>query len=131
MKAPLGLDLLRDRRVALKPKLIALGAGLAVVGVVELLQIPLETVTALILPVVGAAGDIAVDGAEIVIGPLLIATLLMPRLAPPNIVAQLKAERATPVREAPASSPSAKPPPAPSEEEVFEVIDDDTPKRRR
>jgi hypothetical protein len=38
MKTPLGFALLQDKRVALKPpKLTALGVGLAVIGVVELL----------------------------------------------------------------------------------------------
>ena len=126
MNTPLGLALLRDKRVALKSKLLALGAGVAVVGVVELLQLPVEGVVALILPVLGAAGDLAVDGAEVFLGPLVIASLFMPRLAPADIVEQLKAERATPVREA-----QAPPPPPASSEEVYEVIDDDPPNRRR
>jgi len=94
MNAPLGYALLHDRRVSLRPKLVALGVGLAAAGLIELLQIPLESVFALVLPVVGAAGDVAVDGAEAVIIPVLVATLLMPYLAPPSIVQQLRAERA-------------------------------------
>jgi hypothetical protein len=94
MNAPLGYALLRDRRVSLRPKLVALGVGLAAAGLIELLQIPLESVFALVLPVVGVAGDVAVDGAEAVIIPVLVATLLMPYLAPPSIVQQLRAERA-------------------------------------
>ena len=94
MNAPLGYALLRDRRVPLRPKLAALGVGFAAAGLIELLQIPLESVFALILPLVGVAGDIAVDGAEAVIVPVLVATLLMPYLAPPSVVRQLRAERA-------------------------------------
>jgi hypothetical protein len=93
MNAHLGYALLRDRRVSLHPKLLALGVGLAVVGVIELLQIPLEGALAFFLPIVGAAGDVALDGAEAVIIPVLVATLLMPHLAPPAIVQQLRAER--------------------------------------
>ena len=93
MNAPLGYALLRDRRVSIRPKLVALGVGLAAAGLIEFLQIPLESVFALILPVVGVTGDVAVDGAEAVIVPVLVATLLMPYLAPPNIVQQLRAER--------------------------------------
>ena len=93
MDMPLGYALLRDRRVSLRPKLVALGTGLAAVAVIEFLQIPLESVFAFLLPVAGAAGDVALDGAEAVIGPVLIATLLMPHLAPANIVQQLRAER--------------------------------------
>jgi hypothetical protein len=94
MNAPLGYALLRDRRVPLCPKLVALAMGFVAAGLIELLQIPLESVFALLLPVVGVAGDIAVDGAEAVIVPVLVATLLMPYLAPPSIVRQLRAERA-------------------------------------
>ena len=89
----LGYALLRDRRVSLRTKLVALGAGLAVVGVIELLQVPLESALALFLPIVGAAGDVALDGAEALVIPVLVATLLMPHLAPPAIVQQLRAER--------------------------------------
>jgi hypothetical protein len=95
MNAPLGYALLRDRRVSLRPKLAALGIGLAVAGFVELLQIPLESVFALVLPIVGVAGDVTLDGAEAVILPVLVATLLMPYLAPPDIVQQLRMERAS------------------------------------
>jgi hypothetical protein len=42
----------------------------------------------LILPVVGVAGDIVFDGAEAVIGTTLIATLLLPYLAPASVVQQ-------------------------------------------
>jgi len=94
MNAPLGYALLRDRRVPLRPKLVALGVGFAAAGLIEVLQIPLESVFALVLPLVGAAGDIAIDGAEAVIVPVLVATLLMPYLAPANIVRQLRTERA-------------------------------------
>jgi hypothetical protein len=95
MNAPLGYALLRDRRVSFRPKLAALGMGLAVAGFVELLQIPLESVFALVLPFVGVAGDVSLDGAEAVILPVLVATLLMPYLAPPDIVQQLRMERAS------------------------------------
>ena len=95
MNAPLGYALLRDRRVSLRPKFMALGAGLAVLGVIQVLQIPLESILAFVLPGVGAAGDVAVDGAEAVVVPVLVATLLMPHLAPRSIVEELRAEHAT------------------------------------
>ena len=93
MNTPLGYALLRDRRVSLRPKLVALGTGVAAVALIELLQIPLESVFAFLVPVAGAAGDVALDGAEAVIGPVVIATILMPHLAPAEIVQQLRAER--------------------------------------
>jgi hypothetical protein len=95
MNAPLGYALLRDRRVSLRPKFVALGAGLVVMGAIQLLQIPLESVLAFVLPGVGAAGDVALDGVEAVVVPVLVATLLMPHLAPRSIVDELRAEHAT------------------------------------
>jgi hypothetical protein len=52
----------------------------------------------------GAAGDIVNDGAEVLIIPVLVATALMPYLAPSAIVQQLRAERAANV---PQGRPSA------------------------
>jgi hypothetical protein len=86
--------LLRDPRVPVQSKMIAMAIGAAVVGLIELLQVPLESVFAVILPIIGFAGDIVFDGAEAVIGTVFIATLLMPYLAPARIVQQIRAERA-------------------------------------
>jgi hypothetical protein len=94
MNIQLGYALLRDQRVPIRPKLIALAIGAAVVGFIELLEIPLESVFAVILPVIGIAGDVIVDGAEAVIGTVFVATLLLPYLAPSTIVHQIRAERA-------------------------------------
>jgi hypothetical protein len=94
MSMQLGYALLRDRRVSIRAKLIALGIGAATVGAIELLQLPVEGVIAALLPFVGVAGDLALDGAEAVIGPVLIASLLLPYLAPAEIVQQIRAERA-------------------------------------
>ena len=97
MNLPLGYALLRDRRVSDRSKVTALTIGLAITGLIELLQLPFESVFALLLPVAGAAGDIVIDGAEVVVLPVLVATLLMPYLASPSVVQQLRAERARPV----------------------------------
>jgi hypothetical protein len=92
MNMTLGYALLRDRRVPIRTKLIALGIGAAGVGAIELLQLPVEGVVAALLPLIGAAGDLALDGAEAVIGPVLVATLLLPHLAPADLVQQIRAE---------------------------------------
>jgi hypothetical protein len=92
MNMTLGYALLRDRRVPIRTKLIALGIGAAGVGAIELMQLPLEGVFAALLPLVGAVGDLTLDGAEAVIGPILIATLLLPHLAPADLVRQVRAE---------------------------------------
>ena len=55
MNIHLGYALLRDRRVSVRSKLIALTVGLAFTGLVELLQLPFESVFALLAPVAGAA----------------------------------------------------------------------------
>jgi len=95
MSMKLGYALLRDRRISIRAKLIALGIGAAVVGLVELLQIPFESVAAFILPVLGITGDLAIDGAEAVIGPVVLATLVLPYLASSTIVQQIRAELAS------------------------------------
>ena len=92
MNMTLGYALLRDRRVPIRTKLIALGIGAAGVGAFELLQLPVEGVVAALLPLIGAAGDLVLDGAEAVLGPVLIATLLLPHLAPADLVQQIRAE---------------------------------------
>jgi hypothetical protein len=92
MNMTLGYALLRDRRVPIRTKLIALGIGAAGVGAIELLQLPVEGFVAALLPLIGAPGDLALDGAEAVIGPVLIATLLLPHLAPADLVHQIRAE---------------------------------------
>lgn len=92
MNFVLGYRLLRDRRVSIRAKLIALGVGAAVISGVELLQLPVEGVLAAFLPFIGAAGDLALDGAEAVVGPVLIASVLLPHLAPADLVAQIRAE---------------------------------------
>ena len=92
MNMTLGYALLHDRRVPIRAKLIALGIGAAGVGAIELLQLPVEGVVAALLPLMGAAADLALDGAEAVIGPVVIAALLLPHLAPAHLVQQICAE---------------------------------------
>jgi len=90
MNIRLGYRLLRDHRVPIRTKLMALGIGAACIGALELLQLPL--VLAGILPLIGITGDIAFDGAEAVVGPVIIATMLLPYLVPPPLVRQIRAE---------------------------------------
>ena len=92
MNMTLGYALLRDRRVPIRTKLIALGIGAATIGAIELLQLPVEGVFSVLLPFIGAAGDLALDGAEAIIGRVVIATLLLPLLAPSDLVRQIRIE---------------------------------------
>ncbi len=87
-----GLKLLRDGRVPVKAKIAAFALGLGAVLVLEILELPLQTALALLLPIVGLAADFAVDGIELLAGPLLVATLALPHLAPRAVVEQIRAE---------------------------------------
>lgn len=89
----LGFALMRDRRVPLRHKLLAVLLGLGITGIVEFLEVPIESVFAMLVPVLGALGDFVIDGAEVVAGPLLLATMLLPFLAPRNVVEQIHSER--------------------------------------
>lgn len=93
MSMQLGYALLRDRRISIRAKLIALGIGAAVMGLIEVLQIPFES-AAFVLPVIGITGDVAIDGAESVVGPVVVAMLVLPHIAPSPIVQQIRAELA-------------------------------------
>lgn len=100
----LGLRLLRDRRVPGSAKLCALALGLLSVFILEVLEIPLQTALALLLPVLGVALDFAVDGVEIVAVPMLVASLVLPFVAPRSLVEQVRREL----------HPQAEPTPAPT-----------------
>jgi hypothetical protein len=90
----LGFALMRDRRIPLRSKIFSILLGLAVTGLVEFLELPVEGVLSALLPVLGIAGDAVLDGAELVAGPLLLAHLLLPFVAPRPLVDQIRAERA-------------------------------------
>lgn len=90
-----GFALMRDHRIPLRSKVMAALSGLAITGLVEVLEIPVEGILSVLLPILGAAGDVVVDGAELVAGPLLLAAMLLPYLAPRDIVGLIRSERAT------------------------------------
>jgi hypothetical protein len=90
----LGLRLLRDRRVPLKTKTLALGLGAMALVAVEIFEMPLELFVAAVLPLIGIAADFAIDGLELVAVPMLVATLVLPHLAPRAVVEQVRHEMA-------------------------------------
>ena len=90
-----GFALMRDHRIPLRAKAISVLLGLAITGLVEVLEIPVEGLLTFLLPILGAAGDVVVDGAELIAGPLLLAALLLPFLAPREVVDRIRSERAT------------------------------------
>jgi hypothetical protein len=71
---------------------MALGIGAACIGALEVLELPLEGVLAAILPLIGITGDIVFDGAEAIVGPVIIATMVLPYLVPPPLIQQIRAE---------------------------------------
>ncbi len=75
-----GFRLLRDRQVPVRSKLLALGLGLLLTAILAALEVPLEAVVAFLLPFLGTALDIAVDGIEFLILPLLFAAIVIQRL---------------------------------------------------
>ena len=89
----LGFALLRDRRVSLGTKLLALASGAGLTALLVSLELPLDSIVAAMLPIVGFAIDLAVDGLEVLICPVLAAVLLLPMLAAKPLVEQIRGER--------------------------------------
>ena len=91
--AKLGWALIRDRRVPLVKKVLALGLGTGATFALLAAELPLNALIGLLLPGIGFGIDAVVDSMEVVAGPILIASLLMPHLAPKTVVQQVRAER--------------------------------------
>ncbi len=89
----LGLALLRDRRVPLARKALALLLGAAAVFALISLEVPVETILGILLNVPGVGLDMVVDGLEVIAGPILFGALFLIRVAPPAVVEQIKGER--------------------------------------
>jgi hypothetical protein len=89
----LGYVLLRDSRVPVRAKMLALGIGALATTAVEVLEIPIEGFFAMVLPLIGIAGDLAVGTTEAVVGPIIVACLLLPHMAAPALVEQVRAEQ--------------------------------------
>jgi hypothetical protein len=89
----LGLALMRDARVPMRAKAMAMGVGIASMTALVALEVPLEGMLAMLLPLLGPAVDLAIDGAEETIGSLLVATLVIQKLAPKDVVEQIREER--------------------------------------
>ena len=91
-----GWALLRDRNVPVKPKLMALGFGVALTAGLVALEMPLETILAFVAPFLGLAADFLIDGAEMLLCPVLFAALLMPHLTPKPVLQAARAKRVSP-----------------------------------
>ncbi len=88
----LGFALLRDRRVPFGSKALALALGGALVAMLIALELPYEMVLAAMI--IGIVPEGILDGLEAVIGPFLFGCLILPHIAPRNIVQQIRRERA-------------------------------------
>lgn len=86
----LGIALMRDRRVPMPTKALAVGLGGVLTTLLVVFEVPVEGLVALALPLLGAALDVTADGAEEVLGTLILATLLLPHLAPRELVQAVK-----------------------------------------
>jgi len=90
----LGLTLLRDRRVSFWPKLMSLGIGGGLAAALIALEISPEWLLASALPGLGMALDFVTDGMEAVILPFLFGALILPFIAPRDLVDHVIMERA-------------------------------------
>jgi hypothetical protein len=82
----LGLALLRDKRVPFRVKLKAVALALAGMLLLNILEIPAEMILMVALPLLGVPINIAWNGLENIVGPILLTALLLPFLAPKEIV---------------------------------------------
>ena len=89
----LGFAMLKDRRVPLRSKLLALGVGAGLIALLIGLEVPLEGVLAVVLPVIGPAADLLTNSLEAVIGTVGFASMLLPHVAPKRLAQQIHNER--------------------------------------
>ncbi len=89
----LGWTLLRDRRVPLSKKALGVFLGAGATAALLAAEVPLGALLALLLPGAGLGLDALMDVAEIAVGPALFASLLMPYIAPKNVVQQVRMEQ--------------------------------------
>lgn len=87
LNVPLGIALLKDRRVPVGKKLFAVGLGLALTAGLAALELPLETILAALLPFAGVALDVLFDGAEFILLPFVFAAIFLPHLCRKSIQA--------------------------------------------
>ena len=88
----LGFRMMFDFDIPASRKLLALGSGIVIAWLLIFLEIPL-TLPLAAVPGVGLVLDLLVDGSEALFGPMVIACMLMPRLAGPSILAKYEADK--------------------------------------
>ena len=85
----LGFALLRDNRIPLVKKLLALLLGVIGMFLIQVLEIPIEVLTVILGSPFGLE-----DGIEAFIWPVVLASAILPYLTPMELVDQLRGERA-------------------------------------
>jgi len=94
LDARLGVALLKDRRVPVRAKLIAVGLGVLAMLAVNVLELPVDAFIALLLPGIGVAADAMFNGAETIVGTMLASALIAPHVLPKPLVQTVRDERA-------------------------------------
>ncbi len=89
----LGFSMLKDRRVPLRHKLLAVGLGAGLIALLIGLEFPLEALLALV-PGVGLFLDAMTNTMEALLGTAGVAAILLPHLAPKLLTLQMRNERA-------------------------------------
>lgn len=93
-----GLHLLvRDRQVPIQYKMVAFALGGVLTFLLNILEIPLESMLMIFLPVIGLGMDVVLNGMEMIACPVLFAALLLPHLAPKQFVQAARGLQAVPV----------------------------------
>ena len=78
-----GWTLMRDRQISGWTKLVALAIGIAALGAIIALELPLETIVAVLMPGVGSVLGLFVDGLELIALPVIVGCLVLPKIAKP------------------------------------------------
>lgn len=86
----LGFKLFRDRRVSQRAKFLSISFGCLLLAAMLALELPVETVLASLL--IGLPIDFALDGLEMVVAPVIFSSLLLPWIAPRNLVEKIVGE---------------------------------------
>ena len=86
----LGLALLRDQRVSVLAKLASVASGVGLTAVMIALEVPLEGIIGALLPILGIMFDVAFDGIEFLILPVVIGSIVIRWFAPKHVVDELR-----------------------------------------
>jgi hypothetical protein len=84
-----GVQLFKDKRIPVTKKVLALFLSVVLIGIAEVLELPLDAILATLL---GPLAPLIGNGIESVVGILAISATLLPHLAPKPLVQQIRDE---------------------------------------